>query len=63
MKVYGIKTNTNFKKAKQFFDKNSISYTFVDLKEVGVDAEKISLWLNFTDIKNLLILTAQHTKR
>lgn len=53
MKIYGTKTNANFKKAKEFFDKNSISYTFVDLKEVRGDAEKISFWLNFTDIKNL----------
>lgn len=53
MKLYGIKTCPSVKKAKEFFDKNAINYTFIDINKDNIPQEKIEYWLNFTEAKNL----------
>lgn len=54
MKMYGIKSCGSVKKAKAFFDKNNISYEFVDLSKDPVDKEKIEKWQNFTSAISML---------
>jgi len=53
MKLYGIKTCSSVKKAKEFFDKNAINYQFIDINKEPVTQEKIEYWLQFTEAKNL----------
>lgn len=53
MKLYGVKTNANVKKAIKFCEDNAIDCEFVDLKNQNVDPEKINFWLNFCDVKTI----------
>lgn len=53
MKLYGIKTNANVKKAIKFCEDNAIMFEFIDLKNRNIDAEKINFWLNFCDVKTI----------
>ena len=54
MKLYGIKTCASVKKAKAFFDKNGISYDFVDLNKEPVGKDKIEKWQKFTPATSML---------
>ena len=54
MKMYGIKTCASVKKAKAFFDKNNISYEFIDLNKTPVGKEKIEQWQGFTPAVSML---------
>lgn len=54
MKMYGIKTCASVKKAKAFFDKNDISYDFIDLAKTPVDVQKIEKWQAFTPASSML---------
>ena len=54
MKMYGIKTCASVKKAKAFFDENSISYEFIDLNKEPVSNEKIEKWQEFTLATSML---------
>jgi len=53
IKVYGIKNCDSVKKAIKFFKINSISYELQDFKTDAVSCDKISLWLQNSDIKTL----------
>lgn len=53
MKLYGIKTCGSVKKAMKFFKENSIEYEFIDFKKTQINDDKITKWLEKTDI-NLL---------
>jgi arsenate reductase len=54
MKMYGIKTCASVKKAKAFFDKNNISYEFIDLNKDPVGKETIEKWQGFTPATSML---------
>ncbi|MGB6329474.1 MAG: Spx/MgsR family RNA polymerase-binding regulatory protein [Halarcobacter sp.] len=54
MKMYGIKTCASVKKAKAFFDKNNISYDFIDLTKEPVNEQKIEKWQAFTPATSML---------
>lgn len=54
MKMYGIKTCASVKKAKAFFDKNSITYDFIDLAKEPVGKDKIEKWQEFTPAASML---------
>ena len=54
MKMYGIKTCASVKKAKAFFDENSISYDFIDLSKTPVSEDKIEKWQVFTPASSML---------
>ncbi|XPV68374.1 MAG: arsenate reductase family protein [Halarcobacter sp.] len=47
MRVYGIKNCASVKKAKEFFDKNSINYEFIDINKNSIDSSKVEYWKNF----------------
>jgi len=51
--LYGIKSCDSVKKAMKFFKTHNLQYEFVDFKQTPVDAAKIALWLEKTDIKTL----------
>jgi len=53
MKVYGIKTCGNVKKALKFFKDKNIEYEFVDFKKTPIGCEKIDEWLKKVDINIL----------
>jgi len=54
MKMYGIKSCASVKKAKAFFDKNNISYEFIDLAKTPVNKEKIEQWSAFVPTIKML---------
>jgi Spx/MgsR family transcriptional regulator len=53
MKLYGIKNCDSVRKARTFFKKHGIDYTFVDFKETPVGEETISKWLKKVSIDTL----------
>jgi Spx/MgsR family transcriptional regulator len=53
IKVYGIKTCGSVKKAMAFFKDHEISYEFIDFKKENMDEQKISFWIEKTDINQL----------
>jgi len=54
MKMYGIKTCASVKKAKAFFDKNSIAYDFIDLDKEPIGKDKLEKWQEFTPATSML---------
>jgi len=50
MKVYGIKTCGNVKKALKFFNERGIDYEFVDFKKTSVGCEKIDEWIKKVEV-------------
>ena len=54
MKLYGPKTCASVKKAKSFFDKNQITYEFIDISKEKINEEKISYWNNFYPAKSMI---------
>lgn len=53
IEVYGIKNCDSVKKALNFFKKHNLEYSLFDFKENQLPCEKISSWLDKTDIKTL----------
>jgi Spx/MgsR family transcriptional regulator len=53
IEVYGIKSCGSVKKAVQFFQKHNLEYRLHDFKAQNVTCERVSLWLEKTDIKVL----------
>ena len=53
MRLYGIKSCASVKKAKDFFENNSVEYEFIDISRVKVPRGKIEYWLNFVEPKAL----------
>ncbi|QSZ41588.1 Spx/MgsR family RNA polymerase-binding regulatory protein [Sulfurimonas aquatica] len=53
IKVYGIKNCDSVKKALSFFKKNNLEYELFDFKSEPLPCEKISEWLEKTDMKTL----------
>lgn len=53
IKVYGIKNCDSVKKALSFFKKNNLEYSLFDFKEQKLPCEKITSWLDKTDIKTI----------
>jgi arsenate reductase (glutaredoxin) len=53
IKIYGIKNCDSVKKAFSFFKKNNIEYQFHDFKTEPAGCDKVSLWLEKSDIKSL----------
>ena len=43
--MYGIPNCDTVKKAKNWFEKRQIAYSFVDLKKTGIDKETLELWV------------------
>lgn len=43
--LYGIKNCDTVKKARLWFDKNRIDYTFHDFRSDGLEPEQVSAWL------------------
>jgi Spx/MgsR family transcriptional regulator len=54
LKIYGIKNCDSVKKALKFLKENDIEYELIDFKKEPVGCEKISYWLEHTDMKVLL---------
>lgn len=52
--VYGIKSCGSVKKAFQFFNENGLEFTFVDFKTTPVDSQKITQWIEKSDLTLLL---------
>lgn len=53
IKVYGIKNCDSVKKAISFFKKHNLDYSLQDFKVDPVSCDKISSWLEQTDMKTL----------
>lgn len=53
IKIYGIKNCDSVKKALKYFEKHNLEYELFDFKVQQVPLEKISTWLQSTDIKTL----------
>jgi len=53
IQVYGIKNCDSVKKAIKFFKNNNLEYTLFDFKTQDLPCEKISSWLEKTEIKTL----------
>ena len=53
IKIYGIKNCDSVKKALKYFQKHNLEYELFDFKEQTVPCEKISSWLEKTDLKTL----------
>jgi len=53
IKIYGIKNCDSVKKAIKFFKQHNLEYELFDFKEESLPCEKISQWLQQTDIKTL----------
>lgn len=53
IKVYGIKNCDSVKKALSFFKKHELAFELFDFKAEALPCEKITQWLNKTDIKTL----------
>jgi Spx/MgsR family transcriptional regulator len=51
--LYGIKTCDSVRKAIKFFNQHEIAFELVDFKTTPVDEEKITTWLEQTDMKML----------
>lgn len=54
IQAYGIKNCDSVKKALSFLKKHNLDYEFNDFKTDPVGCDKISSWLESTDIKTLL---------
>jgi Spx/MgsR family transcriptional regulator len=44
--VYGIKNCDSVKKARKWLETNGSSYTFIDLRDDGVDKAEVKRWLD-----------------
>lgn len=53
IQVYGIKNCDSVKKALKFFKNNDLAYELFDFKTQNLPCEKISSWLQHTDMKTL----------
>lgn len=53
IQIYGIKNCDSVKKAIKFFKKHDLEYKLFDFKTENLPCEKISSWLEKTDIKTL----------
>ncbi|MBL1243715.1 MAG: Spx/MgsR family RNA polymerase-binding regulatory protein [Sulfurimonas sp.] len=53
IQVYGIKNCDSVKKAVKFFKNNNLEYILFDFKTQDLPCEKISSWLEKTEIKTL----------
>ncbi len=53
IKVYGIKTCGSVKKAFAFFKEHNIEYEFIDFKKDTMGEDKISYWVEKSDINKL----------
>ena len=54
MKIYGIKTCDNVRRAIKFFKENDIQYELIDFKKVTVGKREIENWLKKVSIDTLL---------
>jgi Spx/MgsR family transcriptional regulator len=54
MKIYGIKTCDNVRRAIKFFKVNDIPYELIDFKKVSVGKTEIENWLKKVSIDTLL---------
>lgn len=52
--VYGIKSCGSVKKAFQFLNENGLEFTFVDFKTTPVNSQKITQWIEKSDLTLLL---------
>ena len=50
IKIYGLKNCDTCRKVLKKFDADNVSYTFVDFKKEGVDADTVSRWLKMADL-------------
>lgn len=46
VKIYGIPNCGSVKKAKTFFEDNSIDYDFHDYKKLGIDEQQLQNWVD-----------------
>lgn len=53
IKLYGIKNCDSVKKALKFFKQHNLAYELFDFKAETLPCEKISHWLEQTDMKTL----------
>ncbi|SFV65464.1 FIG138056: a glutathione-dependent thiol reductase [hydrothermal vent metagenome] len=53
IQVYGIKNCDSVKKALKFFKNNNLEYTLFDFKTQDLPCQKISTWLEKTEMKIL----------
>jgi len=53
IKVYGIKNCDSVKKSLTFFKNHNLEYELYDFKVESLPCEKVSQWLEQTDIKTL----------
>jgi len=53
IQIYGIKNCDSVKKAIKFFKTHELKYELFDFKTENLSCEKISSWLEKTDIKTL----------
>ncbi|MDF1878995.1 Spx/MgsR family RNA polymerase-binding regulatory protein [Sulfurimonas sp. SAG-AH-194-C20] len=53
IQVYGIKNCDSVKKALKFFKNNNLEYTLFDFKTQSLPCEKVSSWLEQTQMKIL----------
>ncbi len=53
IQVYGIKNCDSVKKALKFFKEHDLEYTLFDFKTEDLPCEKISSWLEHTEMKVL----------
>ena len=51
--VHGIKSCDSVKKALKFLKENSIEYSFRDFKELPVNCDELSKWLEHTTLEKL----------
>ena len=52
--VYGIKNCDSVKKAFRFFNEHELAFTFIDFKITPIDAQKITQWIEKSDLTLLL---------
>ncbi len=53
LQIYGIKNCDSVKKALKYFKEQNIEFNFTDFKENPQDCDKISEWVNKSDINTL----------
>jgi len=53
IQVYGIKNCDSVKKALKFFKNHNLAYTLQDFKTESVSCDKISFWLESSDMKTI----------
>lgn len=54
IKLYGVKTCDTCRKARRWLDSNCIEYQYIDLREDGIDKNRLQGWLNTHGGKKLI---------